>query len=180
MNTFFSTPRIIFLILPLGVIVLVVTIALQSTSQMPSRPSPSVSFTPASNDPLSSLGPQWTYLRQTVLSDQHQILSQQSGALPTRESVVKVVGKEVELIIDELNLIDRAQFTRMLQESGAVKTSIAGRSGYIVTKTEITGGSGFLLVGENTALLLQSSRSAVWPKTPESEILTYIQTVRVP
>ncbi len=195
--SFFSSPRFIFLIALLLVAVAVVSLrgrsapkssssnssaAVESSSSVPTVTSTNVSkVTLASDDdPLSSLGQQWTFLRQTSLTAQAKVLSLSDGIRPVRESVVKLIGKDVSLVLDEFKLIDRAQLLSTLQADGATKITVAGRSGYLVATADISGGTGLLLVGDKTALLLQVSGSVFWPKTPAPEVLSYITIVRVP
>ncbi len=130
--------------------------------------------------PLSSLGPQWTFVRQTILSDQDKVLSMSEGASPVRESVVKLIGKNYSLVLDEFALADRVQLLRALQTSGATKTVVAGRSGYFAQTADITGSTGLLLVGDTTALLLRVDGSALWPTELAAEVINYIASVRVP
>lgn len=128
-------------------------------------------------DALKGLGADWTFVSQRTITEKS------AAALPgtnaTRESVIKIVGKETQLLLIESDIADQKKLDVALKAKNVKKLTIAKRNGYVVPANGIAGGTGFLLVGKNTTLLLQDSASAVWPKSLEPEILSYIATVNV-
>ena len=101
------------------------------------------------------------------------------GVSSTRESVIQVVGQQTELILDEGTITDQAALTASLRSSDIKPLTIAGRRGYLVPVISMAGGTGFLLAGSSTTLLLEDMHSADWPSGLSSEVLSYIASVRV-
>lgn len=128
-------------------------------------------------DALAGLGADWTYLRQTAFQDRSS--AAMPGTSSTRQSVIKAVGKETQLLLEEANIIDRVRLDVALKEQEVAKTEVAGRGGYLVPTADLAGGTGLLLVGTSTTLLIQDATSAAWPRTVLPEVLSYIATVRV-
>jgi len=129
-------------------------------------------------DALKGLGADWTFVRQDNVSG--KLASALPGTEATRESVIKIVGKDTQLLLTEFEITDAKKLQASLKDASTKKVTVAERSGYIIPTNDIAGGTGFLLVGDSTTLLFQDSRAAEWPKELESEILSYIATVRVP
>jgi len=151
------------------------------SSAAPEATSTVPSFTSAAfgiGDPLTALGPEWTFLRQRMLgaSDAPPL----DGVSGFRESYVKVQGKEVGLLLSEYLVTDRVKLDAALASPDVRKSSVAGAEGYLVPTADIGGGTGLLLVGTTRVLLLQHGSSAGWPESPEPEILSYVANVRVP
>lgn len=128
-------------------------------------------------DALKGLGTDWTFVRQDDISGQKPILS---GTVVKRESVVKAVNKETQLVLTESDIVDQKKLDAALTAKGIKKFVIAGRDGYIIPTGEKTKGTGFLLVGTNTTLLITDAASATWPSALEAAVLTYIATVHTP
>jgi hypothetical protein len=129
-------------------------------------------------DALVGLGADWTYISQTSFYGKSAAAI--NGISPFRQSVIKAVGKSTQLIIEENTMNDRKILDASLASKSVIKISVSGREAYLVPLVDMAGGTGLLLVGDKTALLLQDAVSADWPKTLEPEILSYIATVRVP
>ena len=129
-------------------------------------------------DALAGLGADWTYVRQTVLSEKSG--SAFPGTFSTRESVIHEIGTKTDLVLEEGNIIDNAALQKGLQSKTVTKTQIAGRDAYLVPIASITGGTGLLLVGDTTTLQIQYSQSAEWPKQLDQAVLSYIATARLP
>ncbi len=128
-------------------------------------------------DPLKSLGPEWTFERQSEMSARDA--APLNGIVAQRQSVVKVVGKQTELMLTEFNIVDKAILRASLAKKSVTKIAIAGRDGFIVPVPGLEGGTGFIIVGETTALLMEDGQSALWPQTSAPEILSYIANVSV-
>lgn len=129
-------------------------------------------------DALKGLGPEWTFLRQTDLSEKSA--TSFAGTAPRRESVVKLVGKQVQLVLTELNVIDPKALRASITSQALTGTTIAGREGYVVSVPGLTGGTGFVLIGSTTALLFQDANVAQWPSELDPAVMSYIAAVRVP
>lgn len=129
-----------------------------------------------SGDALSGLGANWTFLRQNEVGDSEK--TDLDGTVLTRESVVKLAGKPIQLILSEAQIIDAGKLVKALKEF-ETKT-VAGRTGYILPAADLAGGTQFALVGTSTVLLVQDANAAQWPEQLDPEVSMYIQTALVP
>ncbi len=129
-------------------------------------------------DALKGLGADWTFVRQEDVSNKAS--NGLSGTRVMRESVISAVGKTTQLLLTESDIIDRKMLDAAVKAKDVKKVIISGRDGYLVPSLDKNGGTGFLLVGTNTTLLIQDSASASWPKALDAAVLTYIATVHIP
>lgn len=134
----------------------------------------------ADGDPLSSLGPEWTLVRQQELSedDGHWL----DGTVPARESMVKLVGRDASLLLIELNIVDADKLAKALEADNVKPAAVAGRQGYLVPMNDIAGGNAFALTGDGRALLIQHGQSFLWPQENDlgQEVRNYVANVRMP
>lgn len=137
-----------------------------------------VRLTPKSAPAPEEARVEWTYLRQTPLRGQSAAMIE--GTSSTRQSLIKVIGKTTQLLLEEADIVDPKKLEMSLQMRAVTKTTVAGRDGYLVPVSDISGGSGLLLVGESTTLLLQDVHAAHWPRALEPDVLAYLRTVQVP
>lgn len=136
----------------------------------------SAAFT--SGDALKGLGPEWTYVRQSTLSP--NMVGLIAGTAPTRETVVKLIGKDVGYFFEEADIQDPKVLDAALKGKDVHAVNIAERDGYLIPMGDIAGGTGFLLKGATSILVIQDVNAATWPSELPSELLSYIHTVHVP
>lgn len=142
-------------------------------------------FTSASfetGDALSSLGPEWTFVRQS--ETQGKTASTLSGMMPTRETLVHLSGKQTVMLITELKVTDATAMKKAVTTASIQPLTIVGRSGYLVPVPSLTGGSAFLLTGTSTALMLEYGEDrngplTQWPKDVPEAIQSYISVVKM-
>lgn len=139
----------------------------------------SATFT--TGDALASVGPEWTFVRQTP---EEQSASAPAGTVSKRESVIQSVEhSSLTLLLEEGSIRDRNALNAFLDErvkaKSYTKTTIAGREGYLVTVADIMNSKALLLIGDRTYLLIKRS-AAEWPTELEPEVSSYIGSVRVP
>jgi hypothetical protein len=138
-------------------------------------------FTSASfngGDPFRSLGPEWTFLRQSDLTEKDG--KWLAGTVPVREAVVKLIGKDVTMLLTELRITETAKLLQARSSGNVKKAKVAGRDGYMVPMQDMAGGTAFAIVGQNRVLLIQHGESYLWPTGIEPEIANYIVSVDVP
>ena len=129
-------------------------------------------------DVFSGLGPEWTYLLQDDLKPvEGQWLA---GTVPVRNAVVKVSGKETQMMLIEMRITNEAALKTMLRNTSVHAATVAGRSGYVIPMNDSAGGTGFALIGANRILLIQNGSSYQWPATVQPEIESFISSVIVP
>lgn len=126
-------------------------------------------------DIFRGLGPEWTYLRQTELgkSDGNWL----AGTIPVREAVVKLVNKDVSMMLVELKVEDQTKLKTALQNSSIKTAKVAEHEGYIVPMNDIAGGTAFALIGSDKVLLIQHGKSSEWPSQVEPEIMSFIASL---
>jgi hypothetical protein len=127
-------------------------------------------------DILKGLGPEWTYLRQSPLeSNDARALP---GLTPNREALVKLAGESTEMSLAIYDIADHAKLDAALATYST--STVSSRSGWVIPLNDISGGSGFLLVGSRSALLISLSGSAEWPSTLPAPVTSFITAIRVP
>lgn len=186
-STFITPKRILIIAVCLGLVVAVVTrrsfiAERRSVTRSDQNASSTIpAFTSATihgGDVFSGLGPEWTYLLQSDLKPiEGQWLA---GSVPVRNAVVKVSGKETQMMLIEMRITDEAALKLALKNSTAHPLRVAGRDGYVIPMNDSAGGTGFALIGTNRILLIQSGTSYQWPVSIEPEIQSFIASVFVP
>lgn len=133
----------------------------------------------AEGDALKALGPNWTFLKQ---QDQMMMsMSFMDGTAPNRESVVRLISNpKVSLDLQESSIASQDMLDRALAAKDVKKTKVAGRDGYIVPMGSLGGGTGLVLTGSTTILIIQDANTEVWPENLDPEVAAYIAAVRVP
>ncbi len=128
-------------------------------------------------DILRGLGPEWTYVRLTELakSDGNWL----SGTVPVREAVVKLVGKEVSMMLVELKIENQTKLKAALQNPNVKTAKVAERDGYLIPMNDIAGGTAFMLLGDEKVLLIQYGKAAEWPDQVEPEIMSFIVNLNI-
>ncbi len=135
----------------------------------------------ADADPIQSLGPNWTLLRQNAASSGTSMFP---GTMETRETLAKLVGGHTELMITEFSITDAGALQADLDTSSTTDQTIQGRTGKVIPVPSLGGESGFLLTGTSTALLLETGDDRYqqlmpWPEQVDPEIANYIWSVSV-
>ncbi|MFA5186088.1 MAG: hypothetical protein WC551_06370 [Patescibacteria group bacterium] len=133
----------------------------------------------AEGDALKALGPNWTFLKQ---QDQKMMsMSFIDGTAPNRESVVQLINDpKVSLDLQESSIASQDMLDSALADKDVKKTKVAGREGYIVPMGSLGGGTGLVLTGSSTILIIQDANTEVWPDNLDPEVAAYIAAVRVP
>jgi hypothetical protein len=128
---------------------------------------------------LDGLGPNWTFVSQ---QDQKMLsVSFVAGTAPERETIVRLTDNgDVGLGIQESNIVDRKMLDGALASNEATKTTVAGKTAYLVPMGGLEGGTALLLVGQTSVLILQDAESADWPSELNPEVEMYVRTVTVP
>ncbi len=131
------------------------------------------------SDVLRGLGPNWTFVGQ---QDQKMLsMSYVAGTAPDRESVVRLVAdKGVGLVIEESRIADKKMLEEALKSKDVAKTTVAGKTAYLIPMGGLAGGTALLLVGSTSVLILQDPNAANWPEKLHPEIEMYVRTVDVP
>lgn len=133
----------------------------------------------AGGDVLRGIGANWTFVSQR---DQKALsLSYIAGTAPERETVVRLIADgKVGLTIQESRIADRGMLDEALRSEDVKRTTVAGKTGYLVPMGGLAGGSALLLAGTSTVLILQDAEAADWPAEPHPEVEMYVRTVSVP
>ncbi|MBP9864123.1 hypothetical protein KBC54_01580 [Patescibacteria group bacterium] len=187
-STFFTPQRILISIACLG---LVAAMSLRFTrvvleqktgaSTVAVATSTIPAFTSATvhgGDVFSGLGPEWTYLLQDDLKPiEGQWLA---GTVPVRNAVVKVSGKETQMMLIEMRITNEAALRTALKNSTAHPAKVGEKNGYVIPMNDSAGGTGFALIGNNRVLLIQNGSSYQWPAVVQPEIQAFISSVLVP
>ncbi|MFH1620743.1 MAG: hypothetical protein ABIB04_01520 [Patescibacteria group bacterium] len=128
-------------------------------------------------DLLQGLGPEWTYLKLSDLgkSDGNWL----DGTVPIKEALVKLVGKDVSMMLIELKVEDQDKLDAALKNPTIKTYKEAGRDGYIVPMNDIAEGTAFALVGTDKVLLIQYGNASQWPDQIESEIANFIANLSI-
>jgi len=130
-------------------------------------------------EPLQSLGPNWSFVRQ---QDQMMLsMSYFSGTAPTRESVVRLIEDEkIGLIIEESRIVDGKMMRQALAKPENKQVKVGDREAYLVPMGGLEGGNALLIAGTSTVLILQDANAAFWPDELHPEVQIYISSVNVP
>ncbi len=187
-STFFTPKRILISVACLG-LVFAMSIRLTrvvfekkaGASMIANATSTIPAFTSATvhgGDVFSGLGPEWTYLLQDDLKPiEGQWLA---GSVPVRNAVVKVSGKETQMMLIEMRITNEAALKTVLRNTSVHAATVAGRTGYVIPMNDSAGGTGFALIGTNRILLIQNGSSYQWPAVVQPEIQSFISSVLVP
>lgn len=135
-----------------------------------------------SSAPIAGLDSKWLTVRQNALDDTNGRLL--PGARATRETFVQEQGAHTELMLTELRVTDAGELESFLGGSAVRKTSIADRAGYLVPMASLAENTAFLLVGSETALLMEYGDDRYgnlmpWPETLDAAVAAFIQNARV-
>lgn len=130
-------------------------------------------------EPLQSLGPNWSFVRQ---QDQRMLsMSYFAGTAPMQESLVQLIeNQDIGLVIEESSIVDRQMMEKALKDSGTKKIDVGGREAYLIPMGGLDGGDALLLTGSSTVLILQDANAALWPDELHSEIKIFVSSVNVP
>jgi len=129
--------------------------------------------------PLQSLGPNWSFLRQ---QDQRMLsMSYFPGTAPMQESVVQLIeNQDISLLIEESSIVDKGMLQKALDDTATKKVKVGDRGAYLIPMGGLDGGNALLLTGSSTVLILQDANAANWPDELHPEVKIYISSVNVP
>lgn len=133
-------------------------------------------------DLLHDVGPDWTFIAQTNLAHSTDY-NPFDGTTPLQGAIIKLIGKNTELGLTEYSIMDAKTLEKKL--GSYTPSKVAGRDGYIVSAGDITGSTGFAIVGTNAVLFIQYGDArygnySAWPSQLEPEAQSFIASVQVP